>query len=59
MQIVIEIPELVFDYFKNTSFVEHEDCLRQSLEDRRGTMNLFRLVDAVKHGKVIEEEESE
>ena len=53
MQLVIEISEADYEYFKNTSFVEHEDCLRQSPEDRRGTMNLFRLVDAVKDGIVL------
>lgn len=53
MQIVIEISEADYKYFKSTSFVEHEDCLRQSPEDRRGTMKLFRLVDAVKDGIVL------
>ena len=53
MQLVIEISEADYEYFKNTSFVEHEDCLRQSPEDRRGTMNLFRLVDSVKDGIVL------
>ena len=55
MQLVIEISEADYEYFKNTSFVEHEDCLRQSSEDRKGTMNLFRLVDAVKDGIVLPE----
>lgn len=58
MQLVIEISEANYEYFKNTHFIADEKIVfKQSPEDRKGTMNLFRLVDAVKDGIVLPEKE--
>jgi hypothetical protein len=51
MQIVIDIPKDDFEKIKNISFVENtETMLHQSSEDRKGTMMLFRVMDAIKEG---------
>ena len=53
MQLVVEISEADYEYFNGIIFVEPEDCLRQSPEDRKGTLALFRLVDGLKSGIVL------
>ena len=56
MKLVIDISDDDYNFFKNTSLVEDTRImLKQSAEDRRQTMILFRFVDAIKSGeKVIE-----
>lgn len=51
MKIVIDIPKDDFERIKNTSFVENtETMLHQSSEDRKSTMMLFRVMDAIQEG---------
>ena len=51
MQIVIKIQEDDFEKIKNTSFVENTEIMfHQSSEDRKLTMMLFRIMDAIKDG---------
>jgi len=51
MKIVINISKDDFERIKNTSFVEDtETMLHQSSEDRKSTMMLFRVMDAIKEG---------
>lgn len=51
MQIVIDITEKDYEKIRETSFVENtETMFKQSSEDRKGTMMLFRIIDAIKHG---------
>ena len=51
MQIVIELDKEDYEKIKKTSFVENtEIMLNQSSEDRKGTMMLFRIIDAIKDG---------
>lgn len=54
MQIVIEVSKEDYDLFKNTAFVEDEKTIfKQKTEDRRKTMALFRIIEAVRHGTVL------
>lgn len=51
MKIVIDIPEEDYEMIKNTTFTENtETIFRQSSEDRKGTIMLFRLLDSVTDG---------
>lgn len=51
MQIVIDITEKDYEKIRKTSFVENtETMFKQSSEDRKGTMMLFRVIDAIKKG---------
>lgn len=51
MQIVIDITEKDYEKIRKTSFVENtETMFKQSSEDRKGTMMLFRVIDAIKNG---------
>ena len=51
MQIVIDIPEEDYEKIRKTSFVENTEIMfKQSSEDRKGTMMLFRIIDAIKNG---------
>lgn len=51
MQIVIDIPDDEIEYIKNTSFVEHESTVfKQSESDRKKTMMIFNLLDAIRDG---------
>lgn len=51
MQIMIDISEKEYNFFKNTSFIEDgKILLHQSTGDRESTMSLFRLIDAIKNG---------
>lgn len=55
MQIVIELDKEDYEKIKKTSFVENtETMLNQSSEDRKGTMMLFRIIDAIKDGTPID-----
>ena len=54
MKLVIEMDKADYEKIKKTSFVENtETMLHQSLEDRKGTMMLFRVMDAIKDGTPI------
>lgn len=56
MQIVIELDKEDYEKIKKTSFVENtETMLNQSLEDRKGTMMLFRVIDAIKDGTPLDD----
>ena len=56
MKIVIDIPKDDFEKIKNTSFVENTEIMfHQSSEDRKSTMMLFRVMDAIKEGKPLPE----
>ena len=66
MKIVIDINEKDYDFINNTSFVEDEGLIiRQTREDRKKTMILFDILDAVRngtplpehHGRLISEED--
>lgn len=51
MKIVIDIDEKTYDFINNTSFVEDEGLIiRQTREDRKKTMILFDILDAVRNG---------
>lgn len=51
MQIVIDITEKDYEKIRKTSFVENTEIMfKQSSEDRKGTMMLFRVIDAIKNG---------
>ena len=51
MQIVIDIDKEDYEKIKKTSFVENTEIMfNQSLEDRKNTMMLFRVIDAIKNG---------
>jgi len=51
MQIVIKIQEDDFEKIKNTSFVENTEIMfHQSSEDRKDTVMLFRILNAIKDG---------
>ena len=52
MRLVIDISEEDYEKIKTTSFVENtETVLKQSSEDRKGTMMLFRIMDSIKNGE--------
>lgn len=54
MQIVINIDKEDYEKIRETSFVENtEIMLKQSSEDRKGTMMLFRVIDAIKKGTLL------
>lgn len=54
MQIVINITEEDYEKIRETSFVENiEIVFKQSSEDRKGTMMLFRVIDAIKNGTLL------
>jgi len=66
MQVMIEIDEKDFLFFKTTSFIEDEKVMfNQSWEDRMMTLALFGLLDCVKnsivlppnHGRLIDEKD--
>lgn len=51
MQIVINITEEDYEKIRETSFVENTEIVfKQSSEDRKGTMMLFKVIDAIKNG---------
>lgn len=51
MQIVINIDKEDYEKIRETSFVENTEIMfKQSSEDRKGTMMLFRVIDAIKNG---------
>lgn len=55
-EIVIKIPEDAYDYLINTSFVEDPKIMfNQSVKDRKHTMHLFEVIDAVKNGTPLPE----
>lgn len=57
MKLVINIPEEDYEMIKNTTFTENtETIFRQSSEDRKLTMMLFRLLDSVTDGKPLQED---
>lgn len=50
-EIVIKISEDAYDYLINTHFVENTKYIfNQSVKDRKHTMQLFEVIDAVKNG---------
>lgn len=54
MQIVIDITEKDYEKIRETSFVENTEIVfKQSSEDRKGTMMLFRVIDAIKNGTLL------
>lgn len=54
MQIVIDITEKDYEKIRETSFVENiEIVFKQSSEDRKSTMMLFRVIDAIKNGTLL------
>ena len=51
MKLTIEISENVYQFVMNTSFVEDERSIfTQSKEDRKKTMILFDILDAIRNG---------
>jgi hypothetical protein len=51
MQIVIDIPEEIYDFVQNTSFVEDESTLfKQTNTERQKTLILFDIIDAIRNG---------
>ena len=55
MELVIRIDKADYEKIKKTSFVENTDTmLHQSSEDRKGTMILFRIMDAIKDGTPLD-----
>lgn len=55
-EIVIKISEDAYDYLINTHFVENTKYIfNQSAEDRKHTMQLFEVIDAVKNGTPLPE----
>ena len=66
MKIVIDIPEEIYDFVQNTSFVEDENTLfKQSNAERQKTLFLFDIIDAIRngtplpkeHGRLIDEQQ--
>lgn len=62
MQIVIDMTEEEYNFFKNTSIEDGKMLLHQSTGDRENTISLIRLIYAIKnsiplpkdHGRLIE-----
>lgn len=55
MDLIIKINKADYEKIKKTSFVENtETMLHQSSEDRKGTMMLFRIMDAIKDGTPLD-----
>ena len=63
MKIVIDIPEEIYDFVQNTSFVEDERTLfKQSNAERQKTLLIFDIMDAIRnstplpehHGRLID-----
>lgn len=55
VKLIIEIPKEDMELIFKTSFVEDERTMfKQSPSDRQGTMMLFRLMDSVKDGVLLE-----
>lgn len=51
MEIVIKIPDKVYKFVQNTSFVENENTLfKQTSDERLKTLFLFDILDAIKDG---------
>ena len=56
MKIVIEIPEEIYDFVQNTSFVEDENTLfKQTNAERQKTLYLFDILDAIRNGTPLPE----
>lgn len=60
MKLTIEISENVYQFVMNTSFVEDERSIfTQSKEDRKKTMILFDILDAIRNGTPLTERPKE
>ena len=60
VKLIIEIPKEDIELIRKTSFVEDETTMyKQSLADRQGTMMLFRLMDSVKDGTLLDSNNSD
>ena len=56
MQIVIDIPEEIYDFVQITFFVEDENTLfKQTNAERRKTLFLFDILDAIRNGTPLPE----
>ena len=56
MEIVIKIPDKVYKFVQNTSFVENENILfKQTSNERQQTLFLFNILDAIKNGTPLPE----
>ena len=56
MEIVIKIPDKIYKFVQNTSFVENESTLfKQTSNERQKTLFLFDILDAIKNGKPLKE----
>ena len=56
MKIVIDIPEEIYDFVQNTSFVEDERTLfKQSNAERQKTLLIFDIMDAIRNGELLPE----
>ena len=54
MKIVIDIPEEIYDFVQNTSFVEDESTLfKQTNAERQKTLFLFDIMDAIRNGEQL------
>lgn len=56
MEIVIDIPDEIYDFVQNTSFVEDESTLfKQTSAERQKTLVLFDILDAIRNGTPLPE----
>lgn len=56
MEIVIKIPDKIYKFVQNTSFVENESTLfKQTSTERQKTLFLFDILDAIKNGTPLPE----
>lgn len=56
MKLVIDIPEEIYEFVQNTSFVEDESTLfKQTNAERRKTLYLFDIIDAIRNGTPLPE----
>ena len=56
MKLIIDIPEEIYDFVQNTSFVEDENTLfKQTSDERQKTLYLFDILDAIRNGTPIPE----
>lgn len=56
MEVVIDIPEEIYEFVQNTSFVEDESTLfKQTNAERRKTLYLFDIIDAIRNGTPLPE----
>ena len=56
MKIVIKIPDKIYKFVQNTSFVENESTLfKQTSNERQKTLFLFDILEVIRNGTPLKE----